>query len=58
MILNKEDASTSAEQVETLSIEYNMHYRACVGSWMDIYIYRCGFMFCNTQARNVFIKSW
>ena len=27
---NKEDASTSDEPVEVLSIEYNIHFRACV----------------------------
>ena len=32
MIFNKEEASTSAEQVETLPREYNVHYRYCVGS--------------------------
>ena len=30
MILDKEDASTSDEQVEVLYIEYNLTYRACV----------------------------
>ena len=31
MIFNKEDVSTSDEQVESLTREYNIHYRACIG---------------------------
>ena len=32
MIFTKEDVSTSDEQVEKLAREYNIHYRACIGS--------------------------
>ena len=32
MIFTKEDVSTSDDQVESLTREYNIHYRACVGS--------------------------
>ena len=32
MIFIKEDVSTSDEQVESLTREYNIHYRACIGS--------------------------
>ena len=32
MIFTKEDVSTSDEQVEKLTREYNTHYRACIGS--------------------------
>ena len=32
MIFAKEDVSTSDEQVEKLTREYNIHYRACIGS--------------------------
>ena len=32
MIFKKEDVSTSGEQVENLAREYNIHYRACIGS--------------------------
>ena len=28
----KVDASTSDEQVEKLNMEFNIHYRACIGS--------------------------
>ena len=32
MIFTKEDVSTSDEKVEILTREYNIHYRACIGS--------------------------
>ena len=32
MIFTKEVFSTSEEQVESLTREYNIHYRACIGS--------------------------
>ena len=32
MIFTKEDVSTSDEQVEKFTREYNIHYRACIGS--------------------------
>ena len=32
MILTKEDVSTSDEQVEKLTREFNIHYRDCIGS--------------------------
>ena len=32
MIFTKEDVSTSDEQVEILTREYNINYRACIGS--------------------------
>ena len=32
MIFTKEDVSTSDEQVEKLTREYNIHYKACIGS--------------------------
>ena len=32
MIFTKVDASTSDEQVEKLTREFNIHYRACIGS--------------------------
>ena len=31
MIFTKEDVSTSDDQVESLTREYNIHYRACIG---------------------------
>ena len=32
MVFTKEDVSTIDEQVERLTREYNIHYRACIGS--------------------------
>ena len=32
MIFTKDDVSTSDEQVEKLTREFNIHYRACIGS--------------------------
>ena len=32
MIFTKEDVSTSDDQIETLTREYNIHYIACIGS--------------------------
>ena len=32
MIFNKEDVYTSDEQIDRLTREYNIHYRACIGS--------------------------
>ena len=34
MIFNKADASTSDEQVEKLTREFDIHYRYCIGSMM------------------------
>ena len=34
MIFTKEDVSTSDEQIERLNREYNIHYRACIGSFI------------------------
>ena len=36
MIFTKEDVSTSDEQVEKLTREYNIHYRACIESLIYI----------------------
>ena len=32
IILTREDVSTSDEKIEKLTREYNIHYRACIGS--------------------------
>ena len=36
MVFTKTDASTSDEQVEKLTGEFNIHYRACVGSLINL----------------------
>ena len=34
MVFTKEDVSTSDEQVEKMISEYDIHYRACIGSFI------------------------
>ena len=36
MILTKADASTSDDQVEKLTGEFNIHYKACIGSLIHL----------------------
>ena len=36
MIFTKEDVSTSDEQVDKLTREFNIHYRVCIGSLIYI----------------------
>ena len=36
MIFTKQDVSTSDEQVDKLTREYNIHYRACIGSLINL----------------------
>ena len=45
MIFNKEDVSTSDEQVERLTREYNIHYRACIGSLIYLFSTRVDLSF-------------
>ena len=45
MIFTKEDVSTSDEQVEKLPREYNIHYRACIGSLIYLLSTRVDFSF-------------
>ena len=45
MIFTKEDVSTSDEQVERLTREYNIHYRACIGSLIFLLSTRVDFSF-------------
>ena len=45
MILKKYDASTSDEQVENLTSEFNIHYRYCIGSLIYILSTRVDFSF-------------
>ena len=45
MIFTKEDVSTSDEQVEKLTREYNIHYRACIGSLINLFSTRVDLSF-------------
>ena len=45
MIFTKEDVSTSDEQVENLTREFNIHYRACIGSLIYLFYTRVDLSF-------------
>ena len=45
MIFTKEYVSTSDEQVEKFTREYNIHYRACIGSLIYIFSTRVDLSF-------------
>ena len=45
MIFTTEDVSTRDEQVEKLTREYNVHYRACIGSLIYIFSTRVYLIF-------------
>ena len=45
MIFTKEDVSTSDEQVEKLTREYNIHYRSCIGSLIYLFSTRVDLSF-------------
>ena len=57
MIFTKEDDSASDEQVELLSIEYNIHYRACVGSVIYFYLQEWIYVLYYTSWK-IIIESW
>ena len=45
MILTKDDTSTSDEQVEKLTREFNIHYRSCIGSLIYLFSTRVALTF-------------
>ena len=45
IIFTKEDVSTSDEQVESLTREYSIHYRACIGSLIYLFSARVDLSF-------------
>ena len=45
MIFTKEDVSTSDEEVERLTREYNIHYRDCIGSLIYLFSTRVDLSF-------------
>ena len=45
MILTKDDVSTSADQVEKLTREFNIHYRASIGKLIYLLSIRVDFSF-------------
>ena len=58
IIFTKCDTSTSDEQVEKLTREFNIHYRACIGSLIYLLYTIEDFIFFSSQFRKVFIKPW
>ena len=56
MIFTKDDSSTSDEQVEKLTREFNIHYRDFIVSLIYLVCTRVDF-FC-TQVIKVFIEYW
>ena len=57
IIFAKDDASTSDEKVEKLTREFNIHYRACIGSLIDLLSTRLDLSFSVHKLKN-FIKPW
>ena len=53
MIFTKEDVSTSDEQVVKLTREYNIHYRACIGSLIYLFSIRVDLSFAVQKWANV-----
>ena len=45
MIFKKNDTSTSDEKFEKFTMELNIHYRACIGSLIDLMSTRVGLSF-------------
>ena len=45
MMFTKADTSTSDEKVEKLTREYNIHYRPCIGSLIDLLSTRVDLIF-------------
>ena len=57
MIFTKDDTSTSDEQVERLTREFNIHYRACIGSLIYLLSTRVYLSFL-VHKLAIFQKSW
>ena len=45
MIFTRKDVSTSDEQVDKLTREYNIHYRSCIGSFIYLFSTRVDLSF-------------
>ena len=54
MIFTKNDASTSDEQVDNLTKEFKIHYRALIGSFIYLLSTRVDFIF----AVHKLVKFW
>ena len=58
MISTKSYTNTSDEKIEKLTREFNIHYRACIGSLIYFFIYKSVQEFCSPQVSKVFRKPW
>ena len=59
MIFTKLDAYTSDEQVENLTMEFNIHYRSFIGSFICLFIvYKSEFEFYSAQIIKGFSTPW
>ena len=56
MIFTKEDVSTSDEQVEKFTREYNNHYRACIGSFIYLLSTRVDLWFAVHKIENISVN--
>ena len=56
MVLTKEDTSISDEQLELVSIEYNIHYISCVVTLIYLLYTRVDLCFTVHKLKKVFIK--
>ena len=57
MIFTKKDVSTSDEQVEKLTRELNIHYRACIGSLIYLLSTRVDLSFAVHKLEKI-CKTW
>ena len=58
MIFTNEDVSTSDEQVEKLTREFNINYRACIGSLHCLLSTRVGLSFSIHKLAKFSEKIW
>ena len=56
VIFTKSDASTSDEQVENLTREFNIHYRYCIGLLIGFYLQRVDLSFALHRLENISSK--
>ena len=57
IISTKDDTYTSDEHIEKLTREFNIHYRDCIGSFIDLLSTRVVFSFA-VHKLSFFRKSW
>ena len=58
VIFTKEDVSTSDEQVENLTREFNIHYRSCIGSLICLLSTRVDLSFAVHKLAKFLANPW